>query len=110
MDAEGLGTRLVAMCTSTYSEALAFSDSAWQLVNDCWPWRRGGGDRGPARGIAGGEGPPWGSACGSEHDKGTPKWLRRRARRTEMRWKMRTLTTRILIDSQIFSYTLLLLV
>ena len=105
--------RLVAMYTSTYGEALAFSDSDWQLVNDCWPRRRRGGGGGPAREIAGGEGPPWGSVCGSEHGKGTPKWLRRRARRTEitksdMRRKMRTLTTKILTDSQTFSYTLLL--
>ena len=89
--------------TSTYGEALAFSDSDWQLVNDCWPRRRRGGGGGPARGIAGGEGSPWGSACGSEHGKGTPECLRRRARRTEitksdMRWKMHTLTTKILTD------------
>ena len=99
--------------TSTYGEALDFSDSDWQLINDCWPRRRRGGGGGPAREIAGGEGPPWGSVCGSQHGKGAPKWLRRRARRTEitksdMRRKMRTLTTKILTDSQTFSYTLLL--
>ena len=68
------------MYTFPYKKAVAFSDCGWQLVNDGWLWKRRGGGGGMTRGGAGGEGPPWGSACGSEHDKGTPEWLSRGAK------------------------------